>query len=97
MSGGRRYRFGPLAKTGVVGPLRVGQVAVLAVAALMALGSMYALRNWLRRRRGSRDLPAVRGADLGGMGTARTPLGSAVAGGAAGLPLGESGGWGPCR
>lgn len=47
MSGGRRYRFGPLAKTGVVGPLRVGQVAVLAVAALMALGSMYALRNWL--------------------------------------------------
>jgi hypothetical protein len=46
MSAGRRYRFGPLAKTGVVGPLRVGQVAVLAVAALMALGSMYLLRSW---------------------------------------------------
>jgi hypothetical protein len=43
----RRYRFGPLEQRGVVGPLRMGQVAVLGVAALLALVSLYAFRSWL--------------------------------------------------
>ena len=47
MSGGRRYRFGPLEQRGVVGPLRLGQVAVLALAAAIGLGALYALRSWL--------------------------------------------------
>ncbi len=46
MSAQRRYRFGPLEARGVVGPLRVGQVLVVAVAAALALGALYALRSW---------------------------------------------------
>ena len=42
----RRYRFGPLEQRGVVGPLRLGQVAVLALAATLGLGALYAFRNW---------------------------------------------------
>jgi hypothetical protein len=42
----RRYRFGPLEQRGVVGPLRLGQVAVVGVAALLALGALYAIRSW---------------------------------------------------
>jgi len=41
----RRYRFGPLEQRTVVGPLRAGQVAVVAVGALVALGSLYAMRS----------------------------------------------------
>jgi hypothetical protein len=44
---GRRYRFGPLEQRGVVGPLRLGQVAVLALAAALGLGALYVFRNWL--------------------------------------------------
>ena len=44
---GRRYRFGPLAQPGVVGPLRLGQLAVLALAAVLGLGALYGFRNWL--------------------------------------------------
>ena len=39
----RRYRFAPLEQRALLGPLRIGQVAVLAAAALVGLGSMYAL------------------------------------------------------
>jgi len=38
----RRYRFGPLEERRVVGPLRGGQLAVLALGALAGLGSLYA-------------------------------------------------------
>ena len=41
----RRYRFGPLEERAVVGPLRAGQVAVLAVGALAGLGSLYGVRS----------------------------------------------------
>lgn len=44
---GRRYRFGPLEQRGVVGPLLLGQVAVLAVAAALGLGALYVFRDWL--------------------------------------------------
>jgi hypothetical protein len=44
---GRRYRFGPLEQRGLVGPLRFGQVALLAVAAALGLGALYALRSWV--------------------------------------------------
>lgn len=47
MSEGRRYRFGPLEQRGVVGPLRLGQVAVIAGAAALGLGALYAFRSWL--------------------------------------------------
>lgn len=47
MSAQRRYRFGPLEQRGVVGPLSVGQVAVVGVAALLGLGGIYAMRNWI--------------------------------------------------
>lgn len=43
----RRYRFGPLEQRGVVGSLRVGQVAILATAAALGLGAMYGVRGWL--------------------------------------------------
>lgn len=43
----RRYRFGPLEQRAVVGPLRIGQVAVVGVAALLALGALYLLRGWI--------------------------------------------------
>jgi hypothetical protein len=39
----RRYRFGPLEERGVVGPLRIGQVAILAAAAVVALLCVYSL------------------------------------------------------
>lgn len=42
----RRYRFGPLERRGVVGPLRAGQVLVLALAAGAGLISLYAVRGW---------------------------------------------------
>jgi hypothetical protein len=44
---GRRYRFGPLEQRNVVGPLRVGQVAVVASGALIGLGSLYVLHSFL--------------------------------------------------
>jgi hypothetical protein len=43
----RRYRFGPLEQRAVVGPLRIGQVAVLGAAALLALVALYAFRSWV--------------------------------------------------
>jgi hypothetical protein len=43
----RRYRFGPLEQRGALGPLRLGQLASLALAAALGLGALYALRNWL--------------------------------------------------
>lgn len=46
MSEVRRYRFGPLERRGVLGALRLGQTAILAVAALLALVAMYGLRGW---------------------------------------------------
>ncbi len=42
----RRYRFGPLEQRGLVGPLALGQVVVLGVAAAAGLGAVYALRSW---------------------------------------------------
>jgi len=44
---GRRYRFGPLEQRGLVGPLGFGQVAILALAAALGLGAIYALRDWI--------------------------------------------------
>ena len=41
----RRYRFGPLEQRGTLGPLRIGQLAVLAPAAIAGLGSLYLLRG----------------------------------------------------
>jgi hypothetical protein len=41
----RRYRFGPLEQRAVVGPLRPGQVAIVATGALLGLGSLYVLRS----------------------------------------------------
>ena len=43
----RRYRFAPLEQRALLGPLRIGQVTVLAAAALVGLGSMYALPGLL--------------------------------------------------
>lgn len=43
----RRYRFGPLEQRAVVGPLRMGQVAVVGVAALLALVALYLFRSWI--------------------------------------------------
>jgi hypothetical protein len=43
----RRYRFGPLEQRGVVGPLRVGQVFVVGVAALLALACLYLLQSFV--------------------------------------------------
>jgi Putative type VII ESX secretion system translocon, EccE len=37
----RRYRFGPLEQRAVVGPLRIGQVLVLAAGAGLGLGALY--------------------------------------------------------
>jgi hypothetical protein len=42
---GRRYRFGPLEQRAVVGPLRIGQVAVLAAGALIGVGALYVMRS----------------------------------------------------
>jgi hypothetical protein len=42
----RRYSFGPLEQRSVIGPLRAGQVAIVAVAALVGLGSLYVLRSF---------------------------------------------------
>jgi hypothetical protein len=41
----RRYRFGPIERRPVVGPLRAGQFAFLAAGALLALAALYALRS----------------------------------------------------
>ena len=43
----RRYRFGPLERRGVVGPLTFGQVLIVGAAAAVGLGALYALRDWL--------------------------------------------------
>jgi type VII ESX secretion system EccE translocon-like protein len=40
-----RYRFGPLEQRAVAGPLRAGQVAVLAAGALLAIGALYGMRS----------------------------------------------------
>lgn len=42
---GRRYRFGPLEQRAVVGPLRAGQVAIVAAGALLGLAALYAMRS----------------------------------------------------
>lgn len=47
MSGTRRYRFGPLEQRGVVGQLRMGQVFVVAAAAVVALAALYLLQSWV--------------------------------------------------
>jgi Putative type VII ESX secretion system translocon, EccE len=44
---GRRYRFGPLEQRGALGPLRFGQVAILALGAALALAALYVSRDWL--------------------------------------------------
>lgn len=44
---GRRYRFGPLEQRALVGPLRAGQLAIVAAAACLGLGSLYALKGFL--------------------------------------------------
>lgn len=44
---GRRYRFGPLEQRGVVGSMTFAQVAVIALAAALGLGAIYALRSWV--------------------------------------------------
>jgi hypothetical protein len=41
----RRYRFGPIERRPVLGPLRAGQFAVLAVGAVLGLAALYALRS----------------------------------------------------
>lgn len=41
----RRYRFGPLERRALLGPLRAGQVAVLGSAALLGLAFVFATRN----------------------------------------------------
>ena len=41
----RRYRFGPLEQRAVVGPLRIGQVVIVAAGALLGLGALYMLRT----------------------------------------------------
>ena len=46
MSTERRYRFGPLERRGVVGPLRIGQVLLLACAATGALACVYLIKGW---------------------------------------------------
>jgi len=43
---GRRYRFGPLDRRTVLGPLRVGQVAILAAAAAFGLGCLYVMHSF---------------------------------------------------
>ena len=46
---GRRYRFGPLEQRGLVGPLGFGQIAILALAAVLGLVAIYALAIRLER------------------------------------------------
>lgn len=41
----RRYRFGPLEQRAVVGPLRAGQVVIVAIGAVVGLGSLYSMRT----------------------------------------------------
>lgn len=41
----RRYRFGPLEQRAIVGPLRAGQVAIIASGAFLGVGALYAMRN----------------------------------------------------
>jgi hypothetical protein len=41
----RRYRFGPIERRPLVGPLRAGQFVVLAVGAALGMIALYALRN----------------------------------------------------
>lgn len=41
----RRYRFGPLEHRALIGPLRAGQVALLASGALIGIGALYAMRS----------------------------------------------------
>ncbi len=43
----RRYRFGPIERRPLVGPLRAGQFAVLAAGAALGLLALYALRSLL--------------------------------------------------
>jgi hypothetical protein len=43
----RRYRFGPLEQRAVVGPLRIGQVAILAAGAVAGLGALYSMKSVL--------------------------------------------------
>jgi hypothetical protein len=42
----RRYRFGPLEQRAVIGSLRAGQLLIVASAALLGLGSLYALHSF---------------------------------------------------
>jgi hypothetical protein len=41
----RRYRFGPIERRPVIGPLRAGQFAFLAAGAALALAALYALKD----------------------------------------------------
>ena len=47
MSGERRYRFGPLERRALVGPLRAAQVGVLALGALIGLGALHTAQSFL--------------------------------------------------
>ncbi|MEZ4588699.1 MAG: SCO6880 family protein [Gemmatimonadales bacterium] len=46
LSGERRYRYGPLERRALVGPLRPGQVVILALGAAVGLGGLYAVRGF---------------------------------------------------
>lgn len=46
MSARRRYRFGPLEEPRLLGPLRPGQVGLLALAGILGLGSIQVLGQW---------------------------------------------------
>ena len=64
MSARRRYRFGPLEQAGALGPLRLGQVVVLAVGAALGLAALYAERSWLGMGLALTVLGAAAGAAL---------------------------------
>ena len=102
MSSRRRYRFGPLEQRSVVGPLRAGQVAIVAVAALFGLGALDVVRSLFglvsrpggaRRRRGG-DPRAAGGAHRRGVGAGGAALGAAGTPGEGRLSLGRSNGGG---
>jgi len=46
VSSERRYRFGPLEQRALVGPLRPGQVVILAIGAAVGLGALYGVRSF---------------------------------------------------
>ena len=46
VSSERRYRFGPLEQRALVGPLRPGQVVILAIGGAVGLGALYGVRSF---------------------------------------------------